>query len=168
MYGVHIDVFTDHKSLQYVFSQKDLNLHQRRWLELFKHYDMSVLYHLGKANILVDALSRMSMGSVAHVDDSKKKLTQEVHHLSRIGVRLVDIDEGDIWVQSSSELSLVFEVKEKQGRDPSLFKLKESVKDQKVEAFSKGGDSVLCCQGFLCVLCVDDLRQRILAKAHGA
>ncbi|WMV29870.1 hypothetical protein MTR67_023255 [Solanum verrucosum] len=44
-YGVHVDVFTDHKSLQYVFSQKQLNLRQRRWLELLKDYDMSVLYH---------------------------------------------------------------------------------------------------------------------------
>ncbi|KAM3382457.1 hypothetical protein P3S68_008031 [Capsicum galapagoense] len=56
LYGVHIDVFTDHKSLQYVFSQKDLNIHQRRWLELLKDYDMSVLYHLDKANIMDDAL----------------------------------------------------------------------------------------------------------------
>ena len=43
--GVHVDVFTDHKSLQYVFTQKELNLHQRRWLEFLKDYDMSVHYH---------------------------------------------------------------------------------------------------------------------------
>ncbi|WMV58989.1 hypothetical protein MTR67_052374, partial [Solanum verrucosum] len=45
LYGVHVDVFTDHKSLQYVFTQKDLNLRQRRWLEFLKDYDMSVHYH---------------------------------------------------------------------------------------------------------------------------
>ena len=55
MYGVH-DVFIDHKSLQYVFTQRDLNLRQRRWLELLKDYDMSVLYHPGKANVVADAL----------------------------------------------------------------------------------------------------------------
>ncbi|KAH0720584.1 hypothetical protein KY290_005079 [Solanum tuberosum] len=65
LYGVHVDVFTDHKSLQYVFTQKDLNLRQRRWLELLKDYVMSVLYHLGKANVVADALSRLSVGSVA-------------------------------------------------------------------------------------------------------
>ncbi|WMV58524.1 hypothetical protein MTR67_051909, partial [Solanum verrucosum] len=43
LYRVHVDVFTDHKNLQYVFSQNDLNLFQRRWLELLKDYDMSVL-----------------------------------------------------------------------------------------------------------------------------
>ncbi|WMV58863.1 hypothetical protein MTR67_052248, partial [Solanum verrucosum] len=65
LYGVHVDVFIDHKSLEYVFSRKDLNLHQKRWLEILKDYDMSVLYHPGKANVVVDALSRLSMGSVA-------------------------------------------------------------------------------------------------------
>ena len=58
LYGAHVDVFTDHKSLQYLFTQKELNLRQIRWLELLKDYDMSVLYHLDKANVVVDALSR--------------------------------------------------------------------------------------------------------------
>ncbi|WMV33458.1 hypothetical protein MTR67_026843, partial [Solanum verrucosum] len=49
-------------SLQYVFSQKELNLRQRRWLELLKDYDMNILYHSGKANVVVDALSRLFMG----------------------------------------------------------------------------------------------------------
>ncbi|KAF3661550.1 hypothetical protein FXO37_12888 [Capsicum annuum] len=52
---------------------------------------------------------RLYMGSVAHMDDSKKKLAQEVHQLSRLGIHLVDTDEGDIWVQSSSKSSLVSE-----------------------------------------------------------
>ncbi|KAF3628898.1 hypothetical protein FXO38_27977 [Capsicum annuum] len=122
------------------------------------YYDASkvglgyVLMQHGKANIVVDALSRLSMGSVAHVDD---------------GVRLVDIEEGDIWVQSSFKSSLVSEVKEKQDSDLSLVKLKESVQDQKVEVFSQRGDGVLHCQGHLHVLGVDDLRQRILAEAYG-
>ena len=74
LYGVHVDVFTDHKSLQYVFSQKDLNLHQRRWLLLFKDYNMSILYHPEKANVVADALSRLSIGSVTYVEDDKKNL----------------------------------------------------------------------------------------------
>ncbi|WMV45601.1 hypothetical protein MTR67_038986, partial [Solanum verrucosum] len=55
LYGVHVDVFTDHKSLQYVFTQKDLNLRRRRWLEFLKDYDMSVHYHPDKANVVADA-----------------------------------------------------------------------------------------------------------------
>ena len=53
---------------------RELNLRQRRWLELLKDYDMSVLYHPSKANVVADTLSRLSMGSVAHVDDGKKTL----------------------------------------------------------------------------------------------
>ncbi|WMV08381.1 hypothetical protein MTR67_001766 [Solanum verrucosum] len=64
LYGVHVDVFTDHKSLHYMFTQKKLNLRQRRRLELLKDYDMNMLYHPGTANVVADALSRLSMGVV--------------------------------------------------------------------------------------------------------
>ena len=56
--GKRCEVFTDHKSLKYIFTQKDLNMRQRRWLELIKDYDLSLQYHPGKANVVVDALSR--------------------------------------------------------------------------------------------------------------
>ena len=55
LYMVNVEVFTYHKSLQYVFTQKDLNLRQRIWLELLKDYDMSVLYHSRKANVVADS-----------------------------------------------------------------------------------------------------------------
>lgn len=51
-----------------MFSQKELNLRQRRWLELLRDYDMSFYYHPGKANVVTDTLRRLSMGSLAHVD----------------------------------------------------------------------------------------------------
>ncbi|WMV07336.1 hypothetical protein MTR67_000721 [Solanum verrucosum] len=64
LHGVKREVYTDHRSLQYVFTQKDLNLRQMRWMELLKEYDITILYHPGKANIMADALSRKaeSMG----------------------------------------------------------------------------------------------------------
>ncbi|KAL0544263.1 hypothetical protein IC582_019376 [Cucumis melo] len=58
LYGEKIQVFTDHKSLKYFFTPKELNMRQRRWLELVKDYDFEILYHPGKANVVVDALSR--------------------------------------------------------------------------------------------------------------
>ncbi|KAF3640409.1 putative ribonuclease H protein-like [Capsicum annuum] len=61
------------------------------------------------ANVVADALSRLSMGSISHVDDRKKKLAQEVHQLSRLGARLVNSSKGSVCVQSSSESSLVSE-----------------------------------------------------------
>ena len=72
LYGVHVDVFTYDKSLQYMFKQKELNIRQKRLLELLKDYDMSVLYHLGKANVIAYALSLMTMYSVFHVEEEKK------------------------------------------------------------------------------------------------
>ncbi|WMV41728.1 hypothetical protein MTR67_035113 [Solanum verrucosum] len=79
LYGFHIDIFTNHKILQYVFKQKDLNLHQMRWLELLKDYDMSVLYHPKKVNVVAHALSRLSTCSVAHVEEDKKNIVHDVH-----------------------------------------------------------------------------------------
>lgn len=54
------EVYTDHKSLKYVFSQKELNLRQRRWMEFLKDYDFSIFCHPGKANVMADALSHKS------------------------------------------------------------------------------------------------------------
>lgn len=83
-------MFIDHKSLQYVFTYKYLNHHKRRWPELLIDYDISVLYHLYKANIVADTLKKFSIGSVSHVEEDKNKLVSEVHQLARLGVRLVD------------------------------------------------------------------------------
>ncbi|KAA0060795.1 ty3-gypsy retrotransposon protein [Cucumis melo var. makuwa] len=58
LYGEKIKIFTDHKSLKYFYTQKELNMRQRRWLELVKDYDCEILYHPGKANVVANALSR--------------------------------------------------------------------------------------------------------------
>jgi hypothetical protein len=58
--GTKCSIYTDHKSLKYIFTQADLNMRQRRWLELIKDYDLEVHYHPGKANVVADALSRKS------------------------------------------------------------------------------------------------------------
>ncbi|CAA0826246.1 Uncharacterized mitochondrial protein AtMg00860, partial [Striga hermonthica] len=65
LYGGQCEIFTDHKSLQYIFTQKELNMRQRRWLELVKDYDCTIQYHPGKANVVADALSRKVKGGLA-------------------------------------------------------------------------------------------------------
>ncbi|WMV24189.1 hypothetical protein MTR67_017574 [Solanum verrucosum] len=134
--GVHVDVFTDHKSLQYVVTQKVLNLRQRRWLKFLKDYDMSVHYHPGKANVVADALSRLSTVSVAHVEEERKELAKDVHRLSRQRVCFMSISEGGVTVQNGAASSLVVEVKEKQESDLILLQLKGAFHQQRVEVFS--------------------------------
>jgi hypothetical protein len=58
LYGHKCDVYTEHKSLRYIFTQSELNMRQQRWLELIKDYELEIHYHLGKVNIVADALSR--------------------------------------------------------------------------------------------------------------
>ena len=55
--GNKCEIYTDHKSLKYIFTQPDLNLRQRRWLELVEDYNVEIHYHRGKANVVADALS---------------------------------------------------------------------------------------------------------------
>ena len=127
LYGVHVDVYMNHKSLQYVFTQKELNLCRRRWLELFKEYDMSVLYPHVKAKVVEDALSRFSIGSVSHVKESKRNLVKYVHRMDHLCVKLEDSPNSGVVVHHNFESYVVIEVKSKQYLDPLLMDLKESV-----------------------------------------
>ncbi|MBM1124176.1 Ty3/Gypsy family RNase HI domain-containing protein, partial [Klebsiella pneumoniae] len=65
LYGERFDVFSDHKSLKYIFTQRDLNMRQRRWMEYLEQYNFDLQYHPGKANVVADALSRKTRCSVA-------------------------------------------------------------------------------------------------------
>ena len=81
LYGARCQIYTDHKSLKYIFTQKELNMWQRRWLELVKDYDCEILYHPGKANRVADALSRKSTVSVMSIQTMPKALQWEIGSL---------------------------------------------------------------------------------------
>jgi hypothetical protein len=80
--GKSCELYTDHKSLKYIFTQSNLNLRQRRWLKLIKDYDLGINYHPGKANVVVDALSRKSHVSELVVDSMPFELCEEFNKLN--------------------------------------------------------------------------------------
>ena len=79
--GNHCEVYTDHMSLKYIFTHKELNLRQRRWLELIKDYDMRLHYHPEKANVVADALSRKSHVNTLLTGELPKELAEDLHEL---------------------------------------------------------------------------------------
>jgi hypothetical protein len=80
--GTKCHIYTDHKSLKYIFTQADLNMRQRRWLELIKDYDLEVHYHPGKANVIANALSRKAHCSCLSVEAFNKTLCWEMRKLN--------------------------------------------------------------------------------------
>jgi hypothetical protein len=80
--GKRCELYTDHKSLKYIFTQLNQNLRQRRWLELIKDYDLGINYHLGKANVVADALSRRSHVSQLVVESMPFELCEEFDKLN--------------------------------------------------------------------------------------
>ncbi|XP_043805308.1 uncharacterized protein LOC110608243 [Manihot esculenta] len=81
LYGVTCQIFTDHKSLKYLLTQKELNLRQRQWIELLKDYDCTIEYHPGKANVVADALSRKSFSNLGYLKTVRLPLLLEIRSL---------------------------------------------------------------------------------------
>lgn len=92
-------------------------------MEVLKDYDVDILYHPGKANIVADALSRKAM--MAPVE--KQGMIKDLHQLASLGVRLLETPDEELIVHNAVESSLVAEVKEKQDADPILLQLEENV-----------------------------------------
>jgi ribonuclease HI len=82
LYGHKCDIYTDHKSLKYIFTQSELNMRQRRWLELIKDYELEIHYHPGIENVVADALSRKSQVNMLAAHPMPYELAKEFDRLS--------------------------------------------------------------------------------------
>ncbi|KAD4180417.1 hypothetical protein E3N88_29008 [Mikania micrantha] len=119
LYGETCDIFTDHKSLKYIFTQKELNMRQRRWLELLKDYDANMQYHPGKANVVADALSRKNSGTIVSLYLQPKIITD----LDKLGIGL-HIGKSDGYLaRIQIEPDLISRIKDAQHDDGSYIRV---------------------------------------------
>ena len=78
LYDEEFEVYSDHKSLKYIFTQRDLNMRQHKWMEFLEDYDFTLHYHLGNANVVADALSRKSRGALASIASWEWRMLETV------------------------------------------------------------------------------------------
>ena len=77
-HGEEFEVYSDHKSLKYIFTRRDLNMRQRRWMEFLEDYDFTLHYHPGKEKVVADALSRKSRGALASMASREWRMLKTV------------------------------------------------------------------------------------------
>ena len=126
LYGEKCFIYTDHKSLKYFPSQRELNLRQRRWMELIKDYDCVIDYHPGKANVVVDALSRKT-----------------VQTLRALNANLSLSDDGAVVAELVVRPNLLNRVLEAQKKNEKIFAIIDQIGDGKETEFTVNENGVL-------------------------
>jgi hypothetical protein len=158
--GKRCELYMDHKSLKYIFTQSNLNHRQTRWLELIKDYDIDIKYHLGKANVVTDVLSHRFHVSQLVVDSMPFELCEE---FDKLNLRIVaNIEAMEMEVGSS----LLQEIRKGQVEDEKIREIKHNIKEERSPGFSKDEEGVLCYKGRICVPNVKELEGTILREAH--
>jgi len=97
LYGSPCKISTDHKSVNYIFTQKELNLRRHRWLEVLKDYNLQIQYHPGKVNVVTDALSRKTQHSVNAMKVTQLEILRD---LESMGAKLVFPKESGLFLGS--------------------------------------------------------------------
>jgi hypothetical protein len=158
--GTKCQVYTDHKGLKYIFTQKDLNLWQRRWLELIKDYDMEIHYHPGKANLVADALSQKEHVRAAIVTQLPDELAED---FERLNLGIVSHMEG---VTIEVEPTLEQEIHKGQIGDAKIQEIKDLMAEGRGADFTEDDQGTTWFKNRICVPEIDSLRETILTEAH--
>jgi hypothetical protein len=158
--GKRCELYMDHKSLKYIFTQSNMNLRQRRWLELIKDNDLGINYHPGKANVVADTLSRRSHVRQLVMDSMPFELCEE---FDKLNLRIVANTEAMEMEVSSSLLQVI---RRGQLEDEKIQEIKRNIKEEKSPGFSKDDEGVLWYKGRICVPNMKELKDKILREAH--
>ncbi|XP_073273263.1 uncharacterized protein [Primulina huaijiensis] len=132
LYGEQFVIYSDHKSLKYLFSQPDLNMRQRRWMELLKDFDCEIQYKPGRMNLVADALSRKVQNAML----TSLTISKVHEHLGTLGWTYQI--SGDYFVVSSIQVEpqILSRIKAAQKTDPHIHRLKEFSRTGQTEKFS--------------------------------
>ncbi|GAU10407.1 hypothetical protein TSUD_417730 [Trifolium subterraneum] len=162
LYGSRFEVFSDHKSLKYLFDQKELNMRQRRWLEFLKDYDFELSYHPGKANVVADALSRNSL-HMASLMAKELELIEEFRDLSLV----CEVTSNSVKL-GMLKLTNPFlkKIRECQKEDEKLMKRVALVIDGRENDFKVDENGVVRFRGRVCVPDVPELKNMIFDEGH--
>nr|CAH66139.1 H0616A11.3 [Oryza sativa] len=160
LYGNRTEIYTDHKSLKYIFTQPDLNMRQRRWLELIKDYDMEIHYHPGKANVVADALSRKSYCNVSEGRRLPWELCQEFEKLN-LGI----VSKGFV-ATLEAKPTLFDQIREAQVNDPDIQEIKKNMRRGKAIGYVEDEQGTVWLGERICVPENKELKDTIMKEAH--
>jgi hypothetical protein len=130
-------LYTDHKSLKYIFTQSELNMRQKRWLDLIKDYDLEIHYHLGKANVVAYALSRKTFCHCLIVRAPDTTLCQEMERLN-LGI----IQQGTL-MNLKLESVLLQRIIDAHGTNKGMKYIREKMEAGKASCFRKDNQGVI-------------------------
>jgi hypothetical protein len=158
--GKRCELYTDHTSWKYIFTQSNLKLRQRRWLELIKDYDLGINYHPRKANVVADTLSRRSHVSQLVLENMPFELCEE---FDKLNLRIVANTEA---MEMEVGSSLLQEIRIGQVEDEKIQEIKCNIKEEKSPGFSEDEEGALWYKGRICVPNIKELKDKILHEAH--